>query len=254
MYDQVCYQKSFLKQVIVKVDFASPLVEIQKGVPTKLLNTIIKTFPIIEPAEMLAHELSINGDSVQSKQTMIKQWNYFTKDRSSQLTLSSESIFVLYVSYKSFEETKEQFAVVIDALSKAFQDTKSSRFGLRYINEIDLPLEDPTKWLEYINPQLLSNREFFDENDTLTRLINIAELQYDDINVRFQFGIPNPDYPAPVKRPLFVLDLDASVSQAHDLTEVLPYMEVAHQRIQTIYERSITNELRGKMDVRPIQE
>jgi hypothetical protein len=36
MYEQVCYQKSYLKQVIAKIDFASPLSQIQNGVPSKL--------------------------------------------------------------------------------------------------------------------------------------------------------------------------------------------------------------------------
>jgi uncharacterized protein (TIGR04255 family) len=65
--------------------------------------------------------------------------------------------------------------------------------------------------------------------------------------------MPNPDYPAPVKRPLYILDLDASVSQAHDLAEVMPYMENAHNLIQDIYERSITQKLRKKMNVKSIQ-
>jgi len=54
----------------------------------------------------------------------------------------------------------------------------------------------------------------------------------------------NPDYPAPVKRPLFVLDIDASISQAHDLTDDVGYMEEVHNRIQALYERSNTDRLR----------
>ena len=254
MYEQICYQKSYLKQVIAKVDFASPLSQIQNGVPTKLLNTIIENFSIVEPGELLNHELSIEGESFQSKQTKMKQWNYFSKDRSRQLTLSAESIFVVYTVYNSYEETKEQFGIAINALSKAFPDTKASRFGLRYINQIDPALDDATKWDDFINPYLLDNRKFFENTDSLTRLISIAELQYDDISVRFQFGMPNPDYPAPIKRPLFILDLDGSVSQAHDLTDTLSYMDQAHGHIQKIYERSITDNLRGKMDVRPVQQ
>ena len=171
-----------------------------------------------------------------------------------QLTLSAESIFVVYTIYKSYEETKEQFGIVIDALSKAFPDTKAARFGLRYINQFDVQLDDATKWDDLINPNLLKSRVFFENTDSLTRLISIAELQYEDINVRFQFGMPNPDYPAPIKRPLFILDLDGSVSQAHDLTDTLGYMDQAHNHIQKIYERSITQSLRGKMDVRPVQQ
>lgn len=254
MYEQICYKKSFLKRVIARVDFASPLAQLERGVPNRLLNTIVEFFPIIEPTEVLEHELSIEGSAVQSKQTMIKEWHYFGKDRGRQLTLAPQNIFVQYTTYNKFEETKEQFGSVIDALSSTFPGTKASRFGLRYINQIDLQIEDPTAWNNYIDPKLLGGRSFFGEDDAISRLISIAELKYDDIGVRFQFGMPNPDYPAPVKRPLFILDIDASVTQAHDLTEVMDYMDGAHKRIQGIFERSITDELREKMNARPVQQ
>lgn len=254
MHEQICYQKSYLKQVIAKVDFASPLALSEKGVPTKLLNLIVKGFPIIEPAETTAHEVSIDGAEVQAKQTTTKQWNYFSKDRGRQLTVAPQTVFILYTTYTRYESMKEEFSTVLDGLSKAFPDTKVARFGLRFINHIDEKPGDPTVWSDLINPQLLGNRALFGNEDPISRLMGIAELTYDDINVRFQFGMPNPDYPAPVKRPFFVLDLDASVSQAHDLVDVSGYMDVAHEKLQTIYERSITDQLREKMDAKPVQQ
>ena len=61
---------------------------------------------------------------------------------------------------------------MIEALSKAIPDTKAARFGLRYINEIDLPLNDPTRWGDFIDPQLLGSRDFFEAGDsTLTTFL-----------------------------------------------------------------------------------
>jgi uncharacterized protein (TIGR04255 family) len=254
MYEQVCYQKSFLTEVIAKIDFASPIEKLEKGVPSKLVNTIIKNFPIVEPVDVLMHELALDGNSIKSKNTAMKQWSYFSKDRGQQLTLAAQSVFVQYKCYNNFEETKEQFSAVIDALNTAFPGTMASRFGLRYINQVDLPLDDPTGWGAYIDPMLLCSRDFFGNDEAITRLITIAELKYGDMGVRFQFGMPNPDYPAPVKRPLFVLDLDASIAQAHGLPEAMDYMDEAHVRIQAIFERSITQGLREKMDAKPIQQ
>lgn len=253
MYEEVCYQKSFLKQVIVKIDFTSPISQLEKNVPVKLLNAIIKNFPIIEPEEVFSHEVSFEGSSMHSKQITIKQWNYYGVDRERQLSITPLNIFAVYTTYNNYEETKEQFGAVIDAFAKAFPDTKASRFGLRYINQIDIPIANPTLWEEYIDPTLLHNRQFFGD-DEITRLISIAELRYDNVGVRFQYGMPNPDYPALLKRPLFVLDLDGSVTQAHDLTETLNNMDETHARIQGIYERSITNKLRDKMHARHIQQ
>ena len=255
MYEQVCYQKSFLKEVIAKIDFASPIEKLEKGVPAKLVNTIVKHFPIVEPTDLIMHELTVDGSSFKPGQpTTSKQWNYYSKDRGQQLTIASGSVFIHYKNYTKYEEIKDKFSVVVDALNYTFPGTMASRFGLRYINQIDLHLEDPTEWSTYIDPKLLSIRDFFSEEDQITRLITIAETKYGDMGVRFQFGMPNPDYPASVKRPLFVLDLDASVSQAHDLAEAMTYMDDAHGRIQAIFERSITQVLREKMDAKPIQQ
>jgi uncharacterized protein (TIGR04255 family) len=93
---------------------------------------------------------------------------------------------------------------------------------------------------------------FFPQPRQLTRLIQVAELKYDDLDMRFQFGMPNPDYPAMMKRPQFVLDLDAYVQTAHDLGDSLQYMEQAHGLIQGLFERSITDQLRERMNARSV--
>lgn len=248
MYEQVCYQKSFLKQVIAKVDFVTPIEQLDKTVPEKLLDAIVKYFPIVEPPQELAHhEMIIEGDSVRSNRTTSSQLNFFSKDRGRQLSLSRIALFVQYTTYRNFPEMREQFTTVVDAFSKAFPEAKAARFGLRYINQIEMQIDDPTDWQAYIAPQLLEERKFF-KDEALSRLMSIAEIQYGDVNVRFQFGMPNPDYPAPIKRPMFVLDLDASISQVHELASISDDITQTHIRIQDLFERSITDTLREKMD------
>lgn len=254
MYDDVCYQKSFLKQVIARIDFASPISELEKTVPTKLVNAIVKNFPIVEPADVLMQEVALEGNSIKHSQTATKHWNYYSKDRGRQLTLAAQNVFVVYTKYNKYEEIRDQFSAVIDVLAKAFPEIKAARFGLRYVNQIDLPIDDATKWNQYVDPRLLSPRDCFGEDDAITRLITVVELKYDDMAVVFQFGMPNPDHPAQIRRPLFVLDLDASISQAHDLKDAIGYMDQGHLKIQEIFERSITDELRGKMHVKPVQQ
>lgn len=253
MHEQVCYKKPFLSEVIARIDFASPIEKLEKGAPPKLVSTVIKNFPIIEPADVVMQEFAIEGSALKSKQTASKQWSYYSKDRDRQLVLSPQSVYVQYKRYSSFEEAKEEFGAVVEALNIAFPGTLASRFGLRYINQIDLPVDDPTGWNEYIDGKLLCSRDFFDGDEPITRLITVAQLQYGDIGIRFQYGMPNPDHPAPIRRPLFVLDLDASVSEAHELGDCMNNMDEAHARIQTIFERSITQALRGKMDAKPVQ-
>src|SRR5262249_24844352 len=87
--------------------------------------------------------------------------------------------------------------------------------------------------------------------NNLTRSLRLAEFKYDDLDLRFTSGMPNPDYPAVMKRPMFVLDLDAYVQTAHDISESLKYMDKAHELIQDFFEKSIKNALRERMNAAP---
>jgi uncharacterized protein (TIGR04255 family) len=248
MYEEICYGKSFLKQVIAKIDFAAPLERLDKGPPTRLVTPIAKHFPIIEPTDVVMQEIAVNNDGVSHRNTTERQWNYFSRERDRQLTLSPMAAFIQYTKYTTYDETKEQFSALIDALGAVFPGTMVARFGLRYINQIDELVGDATKWSDYINDNLVSTRDFFTDGETLTRLVSISELKYGQVGIRFQYGMPNPDFPAPIKRPLFVIDIDASVTEAHDLSHTITYMDEAHERVQSLFERSIKKTLREKMN------
>lgn len=254
MLEPGCYNKPFLAEVIARIDFAAPLERLENGVPVKLLGAIVTSFPIVEPpADLSVHEVHISDAAVDRKTRALKQRRFFTKDRLRELTLTAESVFVQFKSYKSYAETRKQFGAVVTALLAEFPDTVVARFGIRYINQINIPLTDPTNWDEYIDDKLLSSRKLILDGEELTRLITIVELKYGDVALRFQYGMPNPDHPATVRRSLFVLDFDASVAQAHSLSETLGHMDAGHTRVKDLFERSITNALREKMDVRPVQ-
>lgn len=75
MHEKVCYQKSFLKEVIARIDFASPIEKLEKSVPAKLVSTIVKNFPIVEPSDVLMQEFALEGNALKSKNSAMKQWN-----------------------------------------------------------------------------------------------------------------------------------------------------------------------------------
>jgi uncharacterized protein (TIGR04255 family) len=252
MYEDVFYEKPFLKEVIARIDFVAPLEGAEKSLPQKLAKQLSDRFPIKEPMDAIAQELQVTAGEVKHRKTQFRQWNFFGREREKQLSLAPSFILITYKQYTTFEETKEEFSKVVNALEIAFPDVRAARFGLRYINSIeDVQLTSPTDWGAYIARDLLGTMAFFAQPERLTRLIQVTELKHGDLDMRFQFGMPNPDYPALIKRPQFVLDLDGYVRTAHDVTQSLRYMDQAHEQIQDLFERSITRRLREQMNVRP---
>lgn len=252
MYDQICYSQTYLKQVIARVDFFAPVVELENSPSQKLTALISNDFPINEPIDIVSTSVQFaQGAQPQHQEVKHKLWNFFGKNREKQLTLNSSSAFVIYNKYTKYEDLRAVFASVLSSLGSEYKDVMVGRFGLRYVNAIEgLKLKTPTSWGKYINKKLLGTISFFagEREKNLTRLFHAADMKYDEMNIKFQFGMPNPDFPAIMKRPMFVIDIDAYVDTAHKLSDVAAYMDIAHERVQSLFEDSITDELRGKMN------
>jgi uncharacterized protein (TIGR04255 family) len=163
------------------------------------------------------------------------------------LTINQIAIFVSYKKYNAFEDLKQDFLQTLLALFGSFPDVQVSRLGLRYINNIMLDNGTPFSWEDYLNENMLSIFKLAPDQKTLTRALSILEFNFNDFNVRYQFGMPNPDYPAQIKRKFFVIDLDAYYQGLLERDEVEANLTRFHDKIQTLFEQSITDKLRGLM-------
>lgn len=247
MYENVAYKRSPLKTVIARLDFVSPVAELDDAVPAAVTKAIAKTFPIAEPNEGVAHELRLGADRVQAESRRRKEWNFYGKNRQKRLLLASNCLFVETSQYVSFEAFEKDFALVVSAFEKTFADTVVSRFGLRFVNHVQLPSLEKDKVATLINPDLLQTLTFA-ADDAVKRSFSVLELGYEDLSVTFQSGFPNPDHPAVLKNPLFVIDMDAYVQSALSFAEVMQQMGVAHEKIQALFERSIRDPLREQFN------
>jgi uncharacterized protein (TIGR04255 family) len=143
---------------------------------------------------------------------------------------------------------KADFMAVVTALEKQFPDLRGKRLGFRYINRIEIPDASPLQWEEYIDAQLLGLFQKFGRVDELLRLFHVIELKRNDVIVKFQFGVYNPDFPALIKRPQFIIDQDARYSGLIDWQNITGYLDQAHEAARSLFEDSITDKLRERMN------
>ena len=250
MYEEICYGESSLKEVIVKADLSSPVDVLATSMPRKVGNAALACFPVSEPRKAVTQGLQLSADTLQHTRQEFTEWNYHGREREKRLVISPTTMFVTYSQYSSYEVLKEDFHSVLSVLFAEFPDLRASRLGLRYINHIEPRNADPFRWGDYIDESLLGLFARFTEREHISRLFNIAEFKYEDLQVKFQFGVPNPDFPATIRRPLFVLDIDAYVQGLQDLPELATNIDRAHDQIQALFEESITDRLREVMRAR----
>lgn len=253
MLSDICYKKNYLKEVIARVDFLSPVEGIETQLPRDLRAKAMRFFPIPEPKEIIARSIaasfgSSQPDNVQSTRTSYVQWNFHGKDRSKTLTIEPRAVYVVYNSYQSFENVAEEFLGFTSEFFAVYENVQVRRLGLRYVNEIQFDEGDLFSWDEYLNEHMLCLLRFYPESETIARAFQILELNFDEFNVRFRFGMYNPDFPARIKRKIFALDLDAYYEGILEPSDIGDSLEKFHLRIQELFEHSITDTLRGIMN------
>lgn len=251
MFENTRYDKPFLKEVIVRLDFSAPITGLERTLPPKIGNSIIQRFPITEPREKLKQELQVSPDEVVlQKKTEFIEWNFHGRNREKRLALAPASVFATYSQYSTYEMLKEDFLQILECIWECYPETRGSRLGLRYINHIEKPSGDTFSWGELLDERLLGLFSRFSDTAKLARLFHIVELTNKDLNLKYQFGMPNPDFPAPIRQAFFVLDLDGYVHGLQDLAEVSANLDRAHGQIQQLFEESITDRLREMMNER----
>lgn len=247
MYEETCYKKPFLKEVILRIDFPSPLPGLEKTVPTNISNKVLKSFPIAEPQKAHAQEFQFSGADFQAKSSEIMRWIFHGKEREKTVIIEPNALIFTIRKYKTYEYFIEEINGIVAEFYQTYKELNASRVGLRYTNIVEPTDDDPLAWSEYINEGMLGIIDFHEEKNCITRAFHILEYNFDDQAIKYQFGIANPDFPAVVKRKQFVLDIDSYFNGAFEYHEVHECIEKSHEKIQEIFERSITEKTRALM-------
>lgn len=244
------YKKNFLKEVIARVDLLSPLPDLDTALPPSISELAVKGFPIPEPRDTVKKEVEFGPTGLVSREERSKEWRFHGKERTKTLTIGKDVVWVQHTKYQNYEIVKDEFTTILDRIAQQYGRVQCSRVGLRYVNTIDLAEANPTDWTSYLDSHLLSAFQFTPQTDraALSRVFHNVELAFETFNLRYRFGMHNPDYPARIRQKVFVLDLDAYVQSAVDISEVSALLDNFHATIQRYFELSITEQLRGVMN------
>jgi len=243
------YRTPFLKEVIVRLDFSYPITELTKTIPQRLKDIVSPLFPISEPKGFIGKELVITKDATKEKTLEGTDWFFHSMDKQKTLIIARDNVNISYKKYDSFDVLKRDFLPIVEELFGIYNDFQGKRLGLRYINEITLSENNVFDWTNYLDGRLLTALSFPQDPSKICRAFNNLVLNYGDLIIRFQYGMFNADYPAPVRKKSFILDYDAYCQGPQNLEDVKHNIDIFHQAIQTLFEYSISDELRSLMGV-----
>lgn len=243
------YRTPFLKEVIVRLDFSSPVTKLARTIPQRLKEMVSPLFPISEPKEFIGKELIVTKDITKEKILEGTDWFFHSVDRQKTLIVSRDNVNISYKKYDSFDVLKQDFLPIVEELFGTYDDFEGKRLGLRYINEITLPENNVLDWANYLDERLLTSLNFPQDPGKICRAFNNLELNYGDLIIRFQYGMFNADYPAAIRKKSFILDYDAYYQGPQNLEDVKHNIDIFHEAIQTLFEYSISDELRSLMGV-----
>lgn len=245
--NEICYKRNYLTNVIARIDFASPIQDIAKKLPLNILKEAIKTFPIEEPLPITSRKVQMSQKEFKAEDIDYTQWSFYGKEREKKLSLTQKFITIEYFRYKYYETLKKEFSCIMEIFFSEFPEVVANRLGLRYINEFELPNGDPFDWSNYFRSTLLCTHNFPKDKKSIARAFNILEFNLGDFNLRFQFGMHNPDYPAPIKKRHFIMDFDAYRSGLQEFSEIPGNLDKYHDEIQKLFEYAITDKFRNEV-------
>lgn len=243
------YKKTFLAEVIVRIDFASSIDSFNLKLPEKFKKEAIKEFQIKEPKDTIEAEIKLNKKGSKIKEEKKSYlWLFHDKNREKTLGITPKYLYIKLTKYNTYEKFKSLFLNYTNILANEVEDIVINRFGLRYINNIEIKDKtSPMDWKKYLNNKLLLIFDVPKQKDLIARAFHLLILKFDDVLLNFQYGMHNPDYPAKIKKKIFVLDYDAHFTGLIEAKDIEKYMDSSHQKIIDFFENCIKEELRKKM-------
>lgn len=252
--DEIKYKTNPLTEVIARIDFVRPVEAIIANLPSEIKKAAQETFPIAEPkpAVLQGFRVSPSKDTEILPRTEYTEWNFYGRQKEKKLCITPQAVWVSHKQYETYEAFRGDFLPISEAFFRSFSDVQPSRLGLRYINQLKsdmFPETDPLEWSPFVKDELLGLFRYKVEGAKPARIFHNCEYVFgDDFNLRMQFGIHNPDFPAEIRQRIFILDFDAYHKGLVEHSAIKTELDSLHTSIQRLFEDCITPHTRDKLN------
>ena len=248
-YDDICYSKTSLSQVIIRVDFLE-FFDNSIIFESPIEKEILKSFPKKGMRQKIGFQAmrfftDTTGQRTEHTTQEGIQQDYYDSDGNK--TIVSNKFIIFEVNhYKTFEITLDNFSPILKQIIDNKEIT-SMRTGIRYINIFNENSIKPQK--NYFKSNIGSLFEANQKSSDCIRTMAMSEYLIEDMQLNFRFGMFNPQYPQIIRKNDYVLDYDCFIDEAITGYEsIIDHITTGHDNIQRLFEDSITDQLRKVMD------
>jgi uncharacterized protein (TIGR04255 family) len=248
----VHYKNTFLKTVILRLDYAVlPVLQTDQETPFTADMRARYLEVTAMPAMQVAVFASLGGVHFGQQSP---GWMRVHKAQgvARSVTLAPNFLALEYGenAYGHFDELQEQIGFVLKSFRDRFGSVQFTRIGLRYVNEITLNEGSPLDWDGLINPDLVTSvKAGMPKGLRMAKSIHHLIAIKDDVSVILNYGINNPDFPNPVARRQFILDLDCYASGVVEYGEAEQRIKDVNALAEQVFESSIADGLRKIMEI-----
>lgn len=259
-HSAIKYRKTFLDQVIIRIDFHETILHNDDIFTTEFERTILDSYPKREKDRIIRfNSVNVVIDTKNQGELNTKnetfdgiQKEYLSIDGKNKVIISNQFIVFEINQYSSFGEHLECIRRILSAFFMKNKVT-TARTGIRYIN---LYKSDEIKlqknfFSAEVAASLIPRKNVDSTPDelVLVRSMNLSEYLLDSgTRLNFRYGMYNPDYPTALKKNDFALDFDCFSNDSFSGSDdILRCIVEGHDAIQILFEQSITETLRKVM-------
>jgi uncharacterized protein (TIGR04255 family) len=247
--EEICYKKNYLDTVMAQINLINKAEHLGSTLPKKTLDYIKANFPISEAVKGFTQQMKLSPDAVtEQERTDFIQWHFHGQNREKTLVITNQFIHIIYKQYTSYSLLRSDFIETIKSLFEDHYDQLIGRVGLRFVNIFKDTIKNPKQTNKYFNKTFIPGIFSAYEEEYTSRMLNIIEYTRPQNKTKLQYGFYNADYPSPIKRLDFVLDIDSYCDYAQEIKDVEAILDILRIDARNTFENFITDKTRGMMN------